>query len=379
MPANIGLRLVSSCLLVMSLACHAGIAHAATYPALYTYGDSFVDCNGVLGTWKAYGGPASPPNARVSSNGPTWSYYLAKSMGLDCPYSNFNTDAGVVCNVWRDYATGGACSRNWTGLIDSTDFGACQNPHPYQIFNPYQVQTHISYAANTTLNRDGLHIISIGSNDILLPGSENLTLAAAYMATARAAIGQGVRDLYNSGARHFYLINMEALTLNPGFRTSLDDTFRAQVDESLQQYVVAFHNDLVQLRASLPDAHITEINLLGCMYEMNANCTFRALGFTDWKDACMEDSGNPSAPKCSRPDKYIWWDPYHHTTAFHSVLGSLLKDVMDGKSNACLQTACLGDTISPACPGGLDECPAAAPPVGTMPMWGMFGRCPCGR
>eukprot|EP00899_Mesostigma_viride_P000098 jgi/Mesvir1/10089/Mv11249-RA.1 len=359
---------------LLSLTLLAGIARAATsYPALFIYGDSFSDSNGVLGTWKAYRGPASPPNSRVWSNGPTWPYYLAQSMGLNCPYGNFNTDAGVVCPVWRNYATGGACSKNW-GLSPGTAPVCTDIGVPSTYFYPYQVQTHNDASINATLNREGLHIVGIGSNDMMMFEATGLASAVSKASETREAIKLGVEALYNGGARHFFLINLESVLLCPevlGFSRAKREVF----DEFVQQYAEDYHsNVVVPLRARLTEATITEINLLGCFNKMSANCTFRQLGFTNWEDPCIQDPNNPSSSKCSDPSKYIWWDDVHHTTAFHQVLAWLFQDVIDGKANACLQTACLGDSPLDSCPGGLDICEsgnAAAP--GGVSMWAMVG------
>eukprot|EP00899_Mesostigma_viride_P011611 jgi/Mesvir1/20450/Mv12346-RA.1 len=374
MSPSLSARLV---LCLLGLAAFAGIARAATYPALFTYGDSWVDSNGVLGTWKAARQPPSPPNARVWSNGPTWPHYLAQKMGLSCPFGNFDTDAGVVCNVFRNYGMGGACTKWWETDPEISEYCTFNNGTQSKSFYPIQVQTHVNASVDATLNRDGLHIISVGGNDVKgmmsFDGSwqEDLTSMTTKPGFARDAIKAGVQDLYNAGARHFYLVNVVPILLLPR-SLSVNRILREVADEFIQQYAEDFHDNVVTpLRSRLTNATITEINLLGCMYRMNAKCTFRELGFTNWTTACIEDRSNASSPVCPDPSKFVWWDDIHPSTAFHEVLAGLFKDVIDGKSDACLLAGCLGDSVTNDCPGGTDECSAAAP--GGVSMWAMVG------
>eukprot|EP00899_Mesostigma_viride_P029550 jgi/Mesvir1/9780/Mv12414-RA.1 len=274
-------------------------------------------------------------------------------MGLSCPYADFNTDAGIECPVFRNYATGGACSKNW-GLSPDEAPVCTDEGVPSTYFYPYQVQTHNNATINATLNREGLHIIDIGINDISMYFATGIASAPSKALETAEAIKLGVEMLYNGGARHFFLVNTHSLS-TPSVVSS-DRATRELVDEFSQQYAEGYHsNVVVPLRSQLTNATITEINMLGCFNQMGANCTFRELGFTNWDSNCLQNDTDPSSSKCSDPSKYIFWDFHgHHTTAFHQVLAGLYKDVIDGKANACLQTACLGDSPLDSCPGALD-------------------------
>eukprot|EP00899_Mesostigma_viride_P011609 jgi/Mesvir1/20449/Mv25333-RA.1 len=305
-------------------------------------------------------------------------------MGLNCSYENFYTDAGVNCNLWRDYGTGGSCTKFW-GLPPAPFVPeyCIDSGFPSRDFYPVQVQTHINSNVSAALNRDGLHIISIGGNDVMMAffgtGGDPIVMMNRT-AQAREAIMRGVEMLYESGARHFFLANLPPLLLLPGSRM-VSPLLRELGDEFVQQYAEDYHSSLVlPLRSRLTNATITEINLLGCMYEMNANCTFRDLGFTNWIDPCILDRFNASTPICSDPSKYVWWDTAHGTTAFHRVLAAKYKDVIDGKPNACLLTRCLGDSETDSCPGGNNVCSIAphdltdsAAARGGLSVWATIG------
>jgi phospholipase/lecithinase/hemolysin/endonuclease/exonuclease/phosphatase family metal-dependent hydrolase len=274
---------------------------AASFPALYTFGDSLSDAGNVF---LATGGaePAPPYSAGRYSNGPVWVQDLASRFGLPAL-----TPSGAGGN---DYAVGGA----HTGATPVSP-----------VVNPGDLPTQYAmFAASHPVAPGGaLYTIGIGATDLgsLLTSGNPLGLAPATLAAAITNVDTVVGSLAASGARHFMVMTVPDLGVAPAvtmfgpaasqLASGLTAQFNAGLEASLMAIAAADGLDIRFLDA---------FALLDRAVQHPA-----AFGFTDvttpcWTGDFFGNGGSLCATTAAGQDAHLFWDIEHPTEAGHAMI-----------------------------------------------------------
>ncbi|MEH2067006.1 MAG: SGNH/GDSL hydrolase family protein [Nostoc sp.] len=266
---------------------------------IYVFGDSLSDTGNVFNTT----GKIIPPsptyfNGRFS-NGPIWVEYLASDLGL-----KFNPNT--------NFAYGGAT----TG---SKNIGIPSLPGLQQQINSFT-------SANPSANPKGLYIIWVGVNDYLdyffgeIPNTTQTVNNLSVAMTSLAAVG----------AKNFLVVNLPDLGKFPVTGGNNQDS------ELLSRFTSAYNSSLTANLNFLSQQLSPDINII----PLDVNSLFNRIiaapgefGFTNVTESCI---GNlsvvpiniPKQPVACIPDKFLFWDQIHPTTAAHKLIGELAFSVI---------------------------------------------------
>ena len=282
---------------------------AGEYSALYVFGDSLSDPGNA---YVLIGQSAVPPFEPVPSapyeigdfhfsNGRTWIEYLAPRLNL----RRGSLPAFERPRRFGNYAIGGSRLRPGTS--------------PLQTFAG-QVGIFF-FNLRGTAPGDALYAVEFGGNDIrdaIEAAFTDPTLATSFtiLDEAVAAEAAGVSDLYAAGARHFLVMNAPNLALVPESTTAGPDRVAAALLMS-----ATFNTDLAEamedLEATLPGIDIRVFDTFALLSDITANPSI--FGFDNVVDPCLTFFVTVDV-FCDNPNRYLFWDFIHPTTAAHRVV-----------------------------------------------------------
>lgn len=279
-----------SCLLPTKVA-------AATFDAIYTFGDSFVDNGNFYRTALNFPGllpltafPGYPDYYYEGrfSDGPVWVEYLAPLLGLP-------VTAG------QNYAFGGATS--------GTNHVA---PLPLPYFPGLLTQVETFTTQFPTADPNALYIISAGSNDY-----GGLSLYGAAPAVVTAAVAETVGNLENAitmlnevGVYNILVVTVPDFGQIPSSQ-KLEPELRSFLSSLADEHNSTLAASLTELSSSL-DIDITLLDIDSILEQVIINP--EQFGFTNVTESCF----NPITKEvCSNPDEYLFWDESHSTAAAH--------------------------------------------------------------
>lgn len=241
---------------------------------LYIFGDSLSDTGNIYrATAGAY--PSSPPYFQGRySNGLVWVEYLASGLKLT-PKQSTNFAFGG--------ATTGTSSMNGIpGLLAQVDNFTSSHPD---------------------INPNALYVLWAGANDYLY-GTSNSTMPIENLSKA-------IQLLSTRGAKKILVANIPDLGKLPSTRYTANSN-------RLTESATASNQSLVKSFEVLNDklGHDTQI------IQLDANSLYREaitepakFGFTNVTNACLNNLA-----VCDNPDKFLFWDGIHPTTAGHRIL-----------------------------------------------------------
>lgn len=267
---------------------------AQNYDEIYVFGDSFSDTGNFFHATQG----AIPPSPTYFdgrfSNGPVWEEYLAQDLGL-------------IVNPSTNFAFGGA-----TTGFDNIGFPGL----------PGLKQQISSFTAeNPSANPNALYIVWAGANDYFsyfLGGVPNFNETVANLS-------QVVTSLAQVGAQNIMVVNLPDLG---SFPVTGGDS---QISSYLSTLTNAHNSDLNTTLNFWSQELSPEINII----PLDVNSLFnrviaepREFSFTNVIDSCI---GNSSVvpvdiltqPVACIPDKFLFWDEVHSTTATHKLIGEL--------------------------------------------------------
>ncbi len=273
---------------------------AKDYDKLYVFGDSFSDTGNVFNATNGI----VPPNPLYFnerfSNGSVWVEYLASDLGL-----TFNPNT--------NFAFGGAT----TGL---KNIGINTLPGLQQQINSFTT-------ANPSADPNSLYILWAGVNDYLdyfFQGTPNPTQSVTNLSTA-------VKSLAAVGARDIMVLNLPDLgkfpvTSGNSQISSLFSTFTSKQNSSLTTNLKLLSQELN------PNVNIIPLDVNSLFNRIIAKP--EEFSLTNVTDSCIGDSPVvpievTTQPVMCIPDKFLFWDEVHPTTATHQLIGKLAFSALE--------------------------------------------------
>jgi thermolabile hemolysin len=268
---------------------------------VYVFGDSLSDPGNVF---KASQGqvPPSPPYFRGRyADGLVWTEYLAQQLKIN---ANSNTN----------FAYGGAT----TGNSQQVPFGLLTQIDRYQ-------------ASNSKASTNALYIIWAGANDYL-GGGNNTNIPVENSVAA-------VKSLVQAGAINILVVNLPDLGELPGtLNTQRGQELSVLTQKHNSQLAAALKNLRQQLQ-SKPNIIYYDVNEI-FNQAINNPAKF---GFVNVTDTCL-DIERSQYVVCKNPDKYLFWDDIHPSTAAHKLLAeTVFTKLKPEESTAVSRATSLGE------------------------------------
>ncbi len=297
---------LGAAIVAASFAC--GAAHATTYSAIYSFGDSLSDAGNIFAaTGGAIPAPLFPSGAPAYyngrfSNGPNWVDDLSAKLGLG-PVS----PSAVGGN---DFAVGGA----QTGPTSV-------NPGVPLVDLNYQIQEFGLLDPSPSPN--ALYTLDIGANDIgdaLSAYAKNPAFdLSGFLSSAVANTVGAIDTLYNGGARDLLYYEVPDLSLVPAFEAG---------GALGGQLAMQFNDDVLAAIEPLEADELTVFDVpIFSALQTIVNYPDR-FGFTNATSPCI--SGNFELPgtECADPGQTLFWDDEHPTAAGQALTADLAYDVL---------------------------------------------------
>jgi phospholipase/lecithinase/hemolysin len=290
-------------------------ASAAQFTGLYVFGDSLSDSGNVFNLTGGSVNPtqAIPPspfyfNGRFS-NGPNWVDYLGVNLGLQPTlFTNLNT---TVPTQGINYAVGGAR----TGIGNALD----PNPNLPGVFQQVGLFTQPFISANQKVDPNALYTVSGGANDYLFPQSNDSIQPKPF-----DNILQSVSLLAAAGAKNIVVLNLPDLGQIPA----------AKIDNrnpvSLSQSTIEFNSALAAGLNTLSQnsqLNIVSVDVNSLVKQITTNK--QQFGLTNVTDACLNVTAQTV---CADPNKYLYWDDFHPTTAVDKLVADQAVEAIEAKS-----------------------------------------------
>ena len=282
---------------------------------VYVIGDSLSDPGnlwkftydryGPTGAWPP-GPPPYGPNQMRFSNGPVWTEYFADKLGVEVDSLAYG---GAFTGVYDLPLGPGGTELPFSNLNSIQD-----PPAIYPLPGVHDEVEELLADHPGGLDPDPLYVIWAGANDFFLGLA--LDSLDSILAQAVQNIADTVCTLSASGARHFAVVNLPDIGLSP-FATSQGPEAAHYISLKTAQ----FNRDLRKALATLPK---------GCAKTMVILDSFRflrqivrhpeAYGLENVTEPCLIVYEDGSYDVCAEPDKYLFWDTAHPTTAAHALL-----------------------------------------------------------
>ncbi|XP_027153358.1 GDSL esterase/lipase At3g27950 isoform X2 [Coffea eugenioides] len=329
------------------------------FPALYNFGDSNSDTGGRSASLDM----VAPPNGETFFKAPSGRFcdgrliidFMAEELGL--PYLSAYLDSiGSNFRHGANFATGGSSIR----------------PGGYSPFHlQLQIGQFLQFKSRTTLLykqlnhsakspplqsrlprpqdfSDALYTFDIGQNDLAY-GFEHTSEAETResIPSMLDKLGEAIHQLYKAGARNFWVHNTGPIGCLPYSviyylpkPRNLDGKGCVEPQNKVaQEFNEQLRRKVLQLRAQLPAAALTYVDMYSAKYSLISNA--KKLGFEDPSQFCCGSyygyhigcgekaivNGTVYGNPCPNPSEHISWDGIHYSEAANALLA---KTVLDG-------------------------------------------------
>ena len=257
---------------------------------LYVFGDSLSDAGSVYAVSNGLYPPNPPYFQGRYSNGQVWVEYLADRLQLSQ-------------NQTHNFAYGGAT----TGVITASRNSATDStPLVPSLLSQVQTATQTNQPSNSstqaTLHANTLAVLWAGANDYL-QGSTTPTRVVANILEA-------IDALVDEGAQRFLVANLPDLGQLPATRNTANSETLSTLSQEHNQLLERSLAELTQQHSQLQIALLRVDRLY---QEVITNP--EEFGFTNVMNACLSSEGG-----CENPDRFLFWDGIHPTTAAHRHL-----------------------------------------------------------
>lgn len=302
------LRLVST-LLLGWLALVAMPLKAATFSALYIFGDSLSDTGNRISVTFPYFLP--PPFYRNRfSNGPVAVDVLGAHLGLPV---NASLHLVQITSAGTNYSVDGA-EAGGSGEYDL----------------PAQIDAFLANAAGIA-DPNALYLMFIGGNDIRSSrNTSDPVQANLILQQASTGIGNALEQLIAAGGRQLLVVNGPDIGKIPETRIKAEEMNDPGYITQATQKSQTFNTLLAQRVQDIETAHhlgIRQYDLAGFMTAVLHNAT--ALGFTNTTEGCFDSSHLQYYPDCDNGnnfDTFVFFDDIHPTAKTHALLGDALYE-----------------------------------------------------
>ncbi len=241
---------------------------------LYVFGDSLSDMGTVF---RSTGGEYPPRSSYFKgrySNGKVWVEYLADRLKL--PPDRVNNFA------WGGATTGSDRNSLVPGLLA-------------------QVKSWTS--SHKQANTQALYVLWAGANDYL-QGFNNANVPVENVAGA-------IESLAAANAKNILVANLPDLGQLPATRSGVNS---ARLTALTQAHNRGLRQAIKVLNQQHSDLKIATLDAYALYREATANPA--KFGLTNVTNACLSNAG-----VCDNPDRFLFWDGIHPTTAAHKILG----------------------------------------------------------
>jgi len=283
-------------------------AFAEAFDRMVIFGDSLSDPGN---HFIAFGTTSQPPFVPLPdfpyaigghhfSNGPTWTEYLSRA--LEMPTSG--KPALRAPGVFTNYAVGRARARAGAPEFPQFDLST-------------QVQRFLTDTGGR-VSASPLYVIWIGANDLddaLIAGQTDPAQATQIIETAVTSVAGNVYALWAAGARTFMILNIPDPALVPFIR-ALGPAAQAAATQTGMLFNGALDAALAQV-SGLPDLRIIRFDVGAVFDRIVATHGYDEL--SDVTDPCLT-FGVVVRAVCSHPNRYLFWDGAHPTTAAHRLV-----------------------------------------------------------
>ena len=292
-----------------------GGAQAATYPAIYSFGDSLSDVGNVFaGTADTFPLPGFYFDGRFS-NGPNWLDDLSAKLGLSISPALLGGN---------DFAVGGA----QTGETIVNDppvpvIGLTDQVKSFQIVNASPTPGH-------------LYSLDIGANDILnaVTALKNGQISYTQMTTtflneAVANTVGAISGLYADGMRSLLYYEVPDLLVVPDYK-ELGSQFAADAGTLAKD----FNTDVLNAVKDLSGLNVFDVPIFSAIDKIVADPS--AFGLTNVTTPCFSGDFETPGSVCADPDQSLFWDGEHPTKVGQALTADLAFDVLTGTTDPAL-------------------------------------------
>uniref|UniRef100_A0A2P2KRN4 GDSL esterase/lipase At5g14450-like n=1 Tax=Rhizophora mucronata TaxID=61149 RepID=A0A2P2KRN4_RHIMU len=336
---------------VLILSCQASLP--CDFPAIYNFGDSNSDTGGISAAFEPirapYGEAFFHKPAGRDSDGRLIIDFTAERLKL--PYlSAYLNSLGTSYRHGANFATGGSTIRRQNETI--FEYGISPFSLDMQIvqFDQFKARTADLYNQvknSSEANRlprpeefsRALYTFDIGQNDLSV-GFRKMSLdqLGAALPDIISQLVSAVRHLYQHGGRAFWIhntgpigclpVNMFYLSNPPPGYLDEHGCIKAQNDMAME-FNKQLKDRVVKLRAELPEAAITYVDVYAAKYGLISNA--KSLGFADPLKVCcgyhvnfdhiwcgnkgMVNNTEVYGAPCEDPSVFVIWDGVHYTQA----------------------------------------------------------------
>ena len=277
-------------------------AAASSFTDFVFLGDSITDSGNVF---FATGETETPPFERTVarrpyndtlnfSNGLVWAQYLANFNGL-------NANPSLIGGT--NFAFGGATSQSLDEVLSPS------------------LEEQLGFWQSATGNNadpNAFYFVQGGGNDIreLAQGRVSANTPEEFLQDSANAVKGVVRELIDAGATNIAVLNAPDLGLTP---EAIASDFSPQVT-ALSQF---YNNSVEQALGSLDtkDINLIEVDLFGFIRSITDDPTAFGLPASTVTDVpCVLPNS-----VCSNPDRFVFYDAIHPTTASHLALANVVN------------------------------------------------------
>ncbi|KAH7846287.1 hypothetical protein Vadar_012181 [Vaccinium darrowii] len=328
---------------------------SCNFPAIYNFGDS----NSDTGACSVAVGPTQPPEGQTFFGKPAGRAcdgrliidFIAEELGipylspyLDSVGSNFSHGANFAyggSTIWRQPWVNGITFHLAVQTTQFSEFKA----RTVDIYNQGKDTSRLPRPEDFS---KALYTLDIGQNDVfisLYDAPPPVILELVNNVTA------AVQGLYDQGGRAFWIHNIGPNGCLPTALKNSNltkETFDKngcinRWNEKVKEYNRQLEDRVIKLRAELPEAAITYVDVYTAKYNLISNA--KNLGFTEpLKQCVVRTRDGKVATICDNPSTCISWDGVHYTEAANhfvakSIMNGSLSDPPVSIANACHKNA----------------------------------------
>ncbi|KAK7829591.1 gdsl esterase/lipase [Quercus suber] len=320
------------------------------FPAIYNFGDSNSDTGGISAAFDPiiapYGDSFFHKPAGRDSDGRVLIDFIAEHLRL--PYlSAYLNSLGTNYRHGANFATGGSTIRRQNETIFENGISPFSLDIQFVQFLQFKARTADLYNQAKTRNNlprpqdfsKALYTFDIGQND-LSAGFRKMSFdqLRAALPDIVNQLATAVQRIYQEGGRTFWIHNtgpIGCLPLNFFYNHNPPPGYLDQQGcvKSQNDMAVEFNKQLkdrvIKLRAELPEAAITYVDLYAAKYGLISNA--KNEGFADPLKVCcgyhvnydhvwcgskaIVNGSEVYGASCASPSQYVSWDGVHYSQA----------------------------------------------------------------